>query len=980
MKKKQKQHSMRLWTVLSVVTATLLVICVAGYSIAYSYESLLNATLGLKNYRVIDSGDSQENTEYFTPKFTTAEAIHANSDAVSEALEAEGMVLMMNNGALPLKRDGLKVSLFGTGAVNINNSVQGMRGGVGGAQDKASGMLTLRDAMESVGAAVNPTLWDFYLTGAGKMYGGEKRLNPENNMQTYYIHEAPWSAYDASVRATFAEYSDAAIVVLARDDTEGADLNVFGSDGENGNYLALSAEERELLRELTKLKSAGTFGSIIVLLNEAPAMQLDFLRDESISVDACLWIGNTGMSGIRAVAKALVGEVVPSGRLSDTFVYDNLSSPAMAAWALNADCVFSDSYRNSALNNTQNFYGVYNEGIYVGYRYYETRYADVVENRSNVGVYDYADTVAYPFGSGLSYTAFSYHDFTVLENADGKTYDVAVTVRNDGDTYSGKEVVQIYLQKPYTDYAIQNGMEVAAVELCGFAKTDVLAPGESQTLHITVEKEDFTAYDVYGAETYILDAGDYYLAAGVNAHDALNNILAMKGYTTKDGMDKDGNAALCWRMNVAQQDTTTYRVSSETGAEVTNRLAFADPNRNVGAGSNLVTYVSRSNWLGTWPTQASKLELTADFLNQLQSDIEPESEGTLPSMGQSNGMTLIMLRGKDYDNPDWDKLLDEMSFEDMNTLLSTAYCITAQISSVAKPQTNEQDGPTYCKEGLTDSRFPCEGIWSSTYNTALLYQVGEALANDSLFAGYNGMWIPGINIHRTPYGGRSHEYFSEDPYLTGICAMAEIEGIQAYGVMAYPKHFIFNDQEANRNGISVWLNEQEAREIMLRPWKYACGATRGQAHGVMSSFNRVGNTWSSASNDLVNGILRAEFGFNGIIITDMADANGTVYMSCVDGIMAGTDIWLSSGKDHTFMPYRSNATVVNAMREACKRVLYNVCNYNAVMNGYSANTQIVRVYTWWEIALLSALGVTALLTAGSVVMLCIADRERKRKA
>ena len=976
----KKQHSMRLWTALSVIMATLLVICIAGYSIAYSYEALINATLGLKNYRVVDNGSAEENTEYFTAKYTARETIHDNSDKVSEALEAEGLVLLMNNGALPLKKDGLKVSLFGTGAVNINNSVQGMRGGVGGAQDKSAGMLNLRDAMESVGAEVNPVLWDFYLTGAGKAYGGEKRLNPANNIQTYYINEAPWSAYDASVRSTFADYSDAAIVVITRDDTEGADLNVFGSDGANGNYLALSPEETELLRELTRLKASGTFGSIVMLLNEAPAMQLDFLRDESISVDACMWIGNTGMSGIRAVAKALVGDVVPSGRLSDTFVYDNLSSPAMAAWALNADCVFSDAYHSSELNNTQDFYGVYNEGIYVGYRYYETRYADVVESRRNVGVYDYADTVAFPFGSGLSYTRFSYQDFEVKENADGKTYDVSVTVHNDGDTYSGKEVVEIYLQKPYTDYAVANGMEVAAVELCGFAKTDVLEPGASQTLTVTVEKEDFASYDVYGAETYILDAGDYYLAAGFNAHDALNNILAMKGYTEKDGMDAEGNAALCWTTSVSARDVTTFSKSGETGAEITNRLAFADPNRNVGAGSNLVTYVSRSNWTGTWPEQAVTLELTADFLRQLQSDIEPESVGTLPVMGQSNGMTLIMLRGKSYDDPDWDKLLNEMSFEDMNTLLSTAYCITAQVSSVAKPQTNEQDGPTYCKEGLTDSRFPCEGIWSSTYNTQLLYLVGEALANDSLFAGYNGMWIPGINIHRTPYGGRAHEYFSEDPYLTGICAQTEIEGIQAYGVIAYPKHFIFNDQEANRNGIGIWLNEQEAREIMLRPWKYACGAARGQAHGVMSSFNRVGNTWSSGSNGLINGILRSEFGFNGIIITDMADANGTVYMSCVDGIMAGTDIWLSSGKDHSFMAYRGNAAVVNAMREACKRVLYNVCNYNAVMNGYSANTQIVRVYTWWEIALISALAAFTLLTAASVVMLCLADRQRRRKA
>ncbi len=982
----KKRISKKLWTVLSVVTATILVLSLALYTIAYSYEPLLNATFGLKNYREIDTGDGTENTEYFAAKYTNAEAIHAYADEVSERLEAEGLVLLKNDGALPLPTDAdLKVSLFGMGSVNINCSVQGMRGGVGGAADTANALPTLREVLEerpdgSGTIEVNPVLWRFYTTGAASGYGGEKRLDPASNIQTYYINEAPWHIYDATVRESFADYADAAIVVLTRDDTEGADLNVFGSDGENGNYLALSPEERELLTELTRLKAGGIFRRIIVLLNGANPLQLDFLRDESIAVDACLWIGNTGMSGIRAVAKALTGEIVPSGRLTDTFVYDNLSSPAMASWAMNLNGSFAMNYDTAALNNTQKAYGVYSEGIYVGYRYYETRYADVVEGRNNVGLYDYADTVAYPFGAGLSYTGFDYGDYGVSENADGKTYDVSVTVTNTGDTFSGRETVQLYLQKPYTDYAIRHGMEVAAVELIGFAKTQRLAPGASQTLTITVEKEDFASFDAYGAGTYILDAGTYYLAAGRNAHDALNNILAAKGYTQADGMDAAGDASLVWATEVAERDVTTYAVSGETGAEVVSRLAYADLNRNPHAGSNLVTYVSRNDWNGTWPKSPSVLRLTDEFMQELQSDIAPDSTGALPEYGADNGLTLIMMRGKDYDDPDWDRLLDQMTYEDQNLLLSTAYCITAQITSVSKPMTNEMDGPTYCKDGRTDSRFPCEGIWAATFDVALLEEVGEALANDCLFAGYNGMWIPGINIHRTPYGGRAHEYFSEDPYLTGICAQAEIGGIQRYGVIAYPKHFALNDQEAARNGIATWLNEQEAREIMLRPWKYACSPRRGAAHGVMSSFNRVGNIWSSASDGLVNGILREEFGFNGIIITDMADANGTVYMSCVDGIVAGTDIWLSSGKDHSFMAYRSNATVARAMREACKRVLYNVCNYSAAMNGYSAGTQLVRVYTWWEIAVIGLLIGAAVLTAGSAAMLCAADVQERRRA
>lgn len=969
------------WTALSVITSTLLVIVLALTSTAYSYEALINRTLGTVNYRVVDNGSESENTQYYTAKCTDGQQIHDWSADLSERLEAEGLVLLSNQGALPLDtQKPLKVSLFATGSVNINNSVQGMRGGVGGAADNSTSLLTLREALEERKAGgqpveVNPVLWDFYTTGAGKSYGGQKRLNPETNVQTYYINEVPWSLYDATVKASFGDYGDAAIVVLSRDDTEGADLNVFGSDGENGNYLALSKEERELMQELTRLKANGTFQTLIVLLNGANPLQLDFLKDEKIAVDACLWIGNTGMTGIRAVAKALTGEVVPSGRLTDTFVYDNLSSPAMAAWALNQNGQFSAQYDTKTLNNTQKAYGVYSEGIYVGYRYYETRYADAVEGRSGTGPYRYAETVAYPFGSGLSYTSFAYSDWRVQETENG--YDVSLTVTNMGDTFAGKETVQVYLQKPYTEYAIANGMEVAAAELIGFAKTDELAPGASQRLTITVEKQNFTSYDTYGLGSYLLDAGTYYLAAGRDAHDALNNILAAKGYTVADGMDADGDAALCTAIEVLDQDCVTYTVSTETGAKIENRLADADVNRSVGAGENLVTYVSRSNWIGTWPKEAIQLALTEMFAQELQSDREPDTQGEMPTMGVDSGLTLIALRGKDYDAPEWDTLLNQMSFEDMNTLLTTAYCTTAQISSVSKPQTNEQDGPTYCKEGKTDSRFPCEGVWAASFNTALLTEVGEALANDSLYVDYNGMWIPGINIHRTPYGGRAHEYFSEDPYLTGMMAVAEINGIQRYGVIAYPKHFAFNDQEANRNGIAIWLNEQAAREIYLRPWRYACSPMYGNAHGVMSSFNRVGNLWTSGSDALVNGILRGEFGFNGMIVTDMADANGTVYMSCVDGIMAGTDLWLSSGKDHSFAAYRQNATVVRAMREACKRVLYNVSNYSAVMNGYSANTQIVRVYTWWEIALLSTLGALGVLTLLSVGMLAKAYRKKK---
>ncbi len=287
------------------------------------------------------------------------------------------------------------------------------------------------------------------------------------------------------------------------------------------------------------------------------------------------------------------------------------------------------------------------------------------------------------------------------------------------------------------------------------------------------------------------------------------------------------------------------------------------------------------------------------------------------------------------------------------------------------------DGPTYCKESKNGCRLPCEGIWAATFNKELITAAGTALANDCLHTEYQGMWIPGINIHRTPYSGRNHEYFSEDPLLTGLAAQYEIEGIQAYDVMAFPKHFVFNDQEANRNGIGIWLNEQAAREIYLAPWKYACGPKKGNAHGIMSSFNRAGCVWTSGSYALITEILRNEIGFDGFIYTDMADANGTEYMSCLDGIVAGTDLWLSSGKDHSFMSYRSNATVVTAMREACHRLLYAVCNHSAAMNGVSASTRYVRQYLWWEYTVIALTAVSAVLTAGSIGMLCASHLKKE---
>lgn len=979
----KKKLSRSFWRRCHVVMATLLVVLIVGSDLAFSQSSMINKTLGSKTFKIVADENDTGDYVYFPADYDTVEDVKAYGQSVGVAVEGEGIVLLKNeNDALPLAK-GDKVSCFLYGAANLNYATSGSS-----AAD-TSAYQSLKDALEasSVGLEVNPDLWRFYTEGEGKSYKPTKKLNRKLNMQVYSANAAPWSAYE-TVQDTFAAYGDAAIVVVSRSSGEGMDISTVQSDGLDGSYLSLSKEETELLTELAARKEKGEIKRIVVLLNTALALRADFVDDAAYGIDACMWIGNLGSAGVSAVADVLVGNTVPSGHLADTYVKDNFSSPAMAAWMLNEKGVFAQTYANAeelALNSTQMYYGVYSEGIYVGYRYYETRYEDAVINAEGVGAYAYGDVVAYPFGHGLSYTTFAYSDFAVSENAAGD-YEVRVTVTNTGDTYTGKEVVQVYLQKPYTDYDRENLVEKAAVELVGFAKTAALAPGASETVTITVAKSDFKSYDANGAGTYILDAGDYYLAAGTNAHDALNNILAAKGYTMADGMDSEGNAAfaaVAWHCDAL--DTTTYAVSDETGATIANQLDFADMNRYEGRGDNSVQYVSRQDWEGTWPVSPAVFAVSTDaFAYDLSSNkaITEDAQAIMPSYGVNNGLTLAMLRSTEtesipYDDERWEQLLDQMTFSEQALLVTDGSFSTKAIGSVSLSATAAQDGPTGVVGSQTQLSFPSEGIWASTFNTDLIAQVGDALAEDARINNIQGLYLPGINIHRTPFGGRTHEYFSEDPYLTGVAAEAEITALQAKGVIAHVKHFIFNDEEAQRNGICIWLNEQSAREIYLKPWEYAVKPSRGNAHAVMSSFNRAGSLWTSASTALVQNILRGEWGFDGYIITDMASSNAALFMTYVDGFMNGTDLYLGAGSETALDAYKDNATFANMIRESAHRLLYAIGNFSAAMNGVSSLLRIEPITPWWGVTLWVLIGVAAVLFVGSGVMLCLTYRKKK---
>lgn len=978
----KKPINKRTWRTLTVLFLTVAILLSSLGEVATAYAPALNYALKTSSYKIV-AREGEEDAVYFESAHPDTASVTAYGRSVSEEAEAEGMVLMKNsNGALPLDA-GSNVSTVLQTAYNFSYGSSGS-----GAID-ASRYTNLKDALEGVGLQVNTTLWDFYAANPSRQAITYNRKGDP----LYKVNALPWAQYSADAQTSIAAVGGTALVVIGRLGGEGADVSTKKSDGYDGSYLSLTAEEIEILAELTRMKAEGQLEHIVVLLNTAAIFETAFLDDawtvevngtvHTVDVDACLWVGNVGIGGIQAVAKALVGEVTPSGKLPDTYVKDNFSAPATASWVLNnASGTFASKYENSSLlsSDAQARYGVYAEGIYVGYRYYETRYEDIVLGQANAGDYQYSGIVSRPFGYGLSYTSFAYSDYAVSETADGD-YEVSVTVTNMGDV-SGKEVVQVYLQKPYTDYDRENGVEKASVELVGFDKTQTLAPGASQRMTITVPRDSFKTYDANGYKTYILEPGAYYLAIGTSAHDALNNILALKGKTVQDGMDQPGDASFARLVgeNIVL-DTTTYAVSAETGEKITNRLDFADINRYEGRGDNAVTYVSRSDWAGTFPSAAVTLAVTEQMAADLKSvrDIGTEEGADMPTYGAANGLSLIMLRGEEYDAEMWDDLLDQMTWEEQSDLVMLAGYGTRGASSVALPEIKAEDGPTGVVDSAESVSFPSEGIWAASFNREVIQRVGDALAEDALNVGVTGMYLPGINIHRTPFGGRSHEYFSEDPYLSAEAVSSEIRGVQGKGVIPYVKHYVFNDEEDARIGISIWLNEQSAREIYLKPFEAAVAPSKGNAHGVMSSFNRAGCTWTSASSALMEEILRGEFGFDGVVLTDMA-LGQNAYMS-YDAFMHGTDLFLDpSGAKAQFDTYAANAAFRQAVREAVHRYLYVVVNHSAAMNGFSAASEIVPVMPWWQALILGLQIAFVALGVLSAAMLTVAMwQERKQK-
>ncbi|WP_147796210.1 glycoside hydrolase family 3 protein [Cellulomonas sp. Y8] len=913
---------------------------VVGNAYATKYSDLVSVYLDQPTQKVVTA--EGEDADYFTSDFASDEDRQAYLADVGTRISAEGITLLENDGALPLA-EGARISVFGQSAVDP------VYGGTGAGSLDTSQAVTLEDSFTDAGFELNPTLWDFYESGAGKYY---RRSIPDVYGEgEFAVNEVPQSAYTSEVTASYADYADAAVVVLGRSGGESKDL-IGTRDAGTATYLQPTPEERDLLASVT-----AEFDTVVVLLNTQNPVELGFLDEYPVS--AALWVGAFGQTGAAAVGQVLSGEVNPSGALVDTYAYDSLSAPSIANLG-------SYEITNSQVDRG-NRYMVYAEGVYVGYRYYETRYEDAVLGAAGVGDFDYATEVQFPFGHGESYTTFDWSDYAVTEGEDA--FDVAVTVTNSGDV-AGKDVVQVYLQQPYTDYDREHGIEKPAVELAGYAKSAELEPGASETVTVEVPRELMKAYDADGAGTYVVDAGDYYLAAGTDAHVALNNILAAKGHSTADGMTADGDAALAHEVTVGELDATTWATSAATDEAVTNQFAGADL-RTYDEG---FTYLSRSDWTGTWPTTYSDGSWTAP--QQLIADLEipdvedPDAEepvlGTVDdAYGELNAAMMI---GEDYDSPSWDALLGQMTATELDELVRIGGYATKRVDSIQLPATVDKDGPAGISDTLVGGQsgmgYPPAIVLASTFNTDLAREFGVAIGEDSLDLGVAGWYGPALNIHRSPYSGRNFEYFSEDSRLSGVMSAAVVDGAQSKGVLVFMKHFALNDQETDRIGLATFASEQAVRQLYLAPFEVT--VRDGGARGAMAGMNRLGPTWAGADAGLMTATLRDEWGFQGVVVTDQASFEVFAYEDLRAGLAAGTDLWLNT--DATLWKLSDDEmtpTVLANMQRAAHNIAYAVTASNA-MNGLSAGSELVAVTPLWKWALyaldvLFGLAIVALL-------------------
>ena len=828
--------------ILSVAIAAVLVLTFfVNFLALNAFDNILEQALG----KTADGtrGDTMgADVQYYKSDFSSAAELYEYEQQVVAEMAMEGATLLKNEkDTLPLAK-GTTLSLFSHSSVDL------VSGGSGSGSGSFELTKNLKQGLEEAGLKVNETLWAFYSEGEGSGY---KRGagTPDYGVTTdWSINEVPLEKITADKSLTDSFAGTTAMFVLSRTGGEGADLarDMAAYGGKSGqHYLEPDETELEIIDYLNK-----TFDKVIILVNANNAMELGWVEDYP-NVTAVINFPGAGRNGAVGLGYMLTGldrdgnEISPSGHLVDTFVYDNFSSPAMQNMG-DYNYAGSDYY-----------YVQYAEGIYVGYKYYETRYEDSIVNPSAAGEYDYSSTVMYPFGYGLSYTDFTWSNFSMsTPDAEGNI-TVSVNVKNTGER-AGKEVVQIYASVPYTVFDSQNHIEKASVALVGFDKTELLQPGADETVTVKVSLKDLVSYDAYVNKTYILEAGDYYITASTDAHSALNNVLAAKGRHESELSYAGGVEEVVPRSgfvgvyNQAQTDTQTYSVGKDN-EKITNRFEYADLEDD-GA-----IYLSRADWTdmdndalryGTASDVASNAEIGGKqwshaLSDELKADLYSRSsrnpaEGTVSktySFGEENGVDLIDLRGLDYNDPLWDELLDQMDLDELAKMIDESGYCTPAMDSVNKPKVTDLDGPAGLNSvvnhgsvkigededgnDILGMTWPSEYLLASTWNVELAYEMGKGIAEDGLYGEVEGWYGPAVNIHRTPFAGRNFEYYSEDSFLSGEFGYQAVNGAAQKGMYAFLKHFALNDQETHRDhlGIVTWAEEQAIREIYLKPFE-----------------------------------------------------------------------------------------------------------------------------------------------------------------
>ena len=867
---------------------------------------------------------------------TLSDETNEEAAEVAEEIMEDGIVLLKNESLLPLN-ETKKLNIFGWESINPAYGGAGS-GGINDLYD----IVSLNQGLENAGFSINQELVDFY-----NNYGAD---NPEMSIQkqSWTLPEPPVDTYSDELIKNAKEYSDVAVVVLSRKAGEGhndipMDVSKAAYDNnsdkyddfpEGEHYLQLSQTEKDMVDMV-----CSNFDDVIVIYNGANQFELGFV-DEYPQIKSVVWCPGTGNVGFNALGKVFSGEVNPSGKTPDTFIYDMTTAP----WWNNAEKTEYTNLADMAVEGmnagTAQVYAPaftnYVEGIYVGYKYYETV--------AQEGAIDYDKTVQYPFGYGLSYTEFE-QKMGELEEKDGQI-SVDVVVTNTGDV-AGKDVVEVYYNPPYTN----GGIEKASANLIEFAKTDLLQPGESQTVTVTFSIEDMASYDENNAKAYVLEKGDYVISINSDSH----TVLDQKTYTADADVVYEGE---------------NKRASDDTAA--TN--VFEDAKGDV-------TYLSRADHFANYEEATAapaSAELGEPYVSEyhLNSNFDKTTylndEDVMPTTGADNGLTLADMRDADYDDPRWEKLLDQLTVDEMANMIAMAGYQTAAMDSVGKVATLDFDGPAAINNNFTgvgSIGFPIEVVVASTWNKELAQAWGECMGKISQEMGAEGWYAPGMNTHRTAFGARNYEYFSEDGVLAGNMGAKAVEGARKYGVYSYIKHFAL--YEGNAKMVSAWSNEQAIREIYLKPFEIS--VKQGGANAVMVSWSFLGDKWTGESSNLMNTVLRDEWGFRGMALTDFFRNNGHGFMNADAALANGVDVMLSTfnGEENN-VANPEHPTSVLQMRNACKNVMYTVVSSWAY-DGEHEETGMEN----WKKAGIGIDIVIALFMAGMEVLVIRGYKKRK---